>query len=1105
MSLKERVSSTDVTTRLWFGGSVIILLCTIGIVLLLVDRTQKVYDAYVDTGLTARARLAVDQFDRLTESISGDLEILVQLLPVQQIATASGSSVSDFDVGRDQQFWIDQLRDLFFAFAGQRETYFRIRYVSPQGRELIRVDRQGNRIWLVPDQALQLAVNEDYTRLANELQPGDLWFTSIALIDSGAEPRLREKNLRAIAPVFARDQTLAGFVVIDVDVDLFLESMIQRGDQGVLTLLVDNQGEFILHPDQAKTFALDGAAPYGWSQEFPALLPGATSGVVLASASSWPTSPLRLVVKQLDLGTQKLHIAYALPEERIDVLVATIRDAVVIGAVSIAVLLIVLVGLGVRLSFRPIRQMSAIAKRIGNGEYDLEIPQTGSGEFQILSRTFANMLVSIRSREVDLIAAADVLEEARSRLKATVDNLSEGVVIADLSGQILDFNSSAMEMHGFDTPEEYRKLLSQYPETFELTKLDGEVIPLAAWPLARVLAGDVIHDMELLVRNIKTGIVQVFAYGGSLAFDDDGEPLLAVLTIRNVTERRRMEDRIRSQLEHLNLLDEITRAIAERQDLSSIFRVVIRRLEDSLPIDFGCVCLINPSGDSLQVVSVGVRTQALSQQLSLEANTSIEIDDNGLGRCVSGRLVYEPDIRSSEFQFPRRLAESGVTSMVLAPLRHESQVFGVLVAGRRERDAFTSTDCEFLRQVSEHVALASHQTEVYGALQTAYEDLRQSQQAIMQQERLKALGQMASGIAHDINNALSPVSLYTESMLETETGLSDNSRRYLETIALAVDDVAETVARMREFYRPMERELKLGSVNINKIVEQVVEYTRARWSDIPQEQGIDIEMHKELDTSLPRMQGVESEVREALTNLVFNAVDAMPDGGAITIRTELRSVTDGSVVVLEVIDAGVGMDEKTRKQCLEPFFSTKGERGTGLGLAMVYGIAQRHHADLEIDSESGQGTTIRIVFPSTIESDVAVPVLEPGERSRLRLLVIDDDPILLNSLQDILESDGHKVTAVNGGQAGIDAFAESLIGTDRFDAVITDLGMPYVDGRKVGAKVKELASETLVILLTGWGQRLVADNEVPPFIDEVLAKPAKLKELRTTLARVSKR
>jgi signal transduction histidine kinase/ActR/RegA family two-component response regulator len=503
-------------------------------------------------------------------------------------------------------------------------------------------------------------------------------------------------------------------------------------------------------------------------------------------------------------------------------------------------------------------------------------------------------------------------------------------------------------------------------------------------------------------------------------------------------------------------------------------------------------------------------------ELAMDEQSRIEIDQNGLSRCVRGELVYEPDVQEIASPFPQRLARGGLRSLVVAPLQSESRVFGILVAARQLPHAFSSGDCEFLRQLSTHVALAAQQAELHGALQQAYDDLRQSQQTVMQQERLRALGQMASGIAHDINNALSPVALYTESLLEREPRLSERGRGYLVTIARAIDDVGATVARMREFYRPREPQLLLTPVQLNPLVQHVVDLTRARWSDMPQQSGIVIRLEIELASDLPVVLGIESEVREALINLVFNAVDAMPEGGLLTLRTRSvaspegkGSATDAAAprhAVVEVTDSGIGMDEDTRRRCLEPFFTTKGERGTGLGLAMVYGTAQRHDAEVEIDSRVGRGTTVRLSFPIPAIEPVAPAAPFPqAPASRLRILIVDDDPLMLKSLRDTLELDGHVVVTANGGQAGIDTFLAPRRPEDAFDAVITDLGMPYVDGRKVASAVKASAAATPVILLTGWGQRLVADGEIPAHVDLVLSKPPKLREVRAALAHLTLR
>jgi signal transduction histidine kinase/ActR/RegA family two-component response regulator len=585
----------------------------------------------------------------------------------------------------------------------------------------------------------------------------------------------------------------------------------------------------------------------------------------------------------------------------------------------------------------------------------------------------------------------------------------------------------------------------------------------------------------------------------------------ALLAAKDQLETR-VQDRtaqLQAQLGRLSLLQQITRAIAERQDLRSIFQAVIRTLEEHLPLDFCCICLYEPAENALTVMSVGAHSAALAMELAMGEQTRIAIDANGLSQCVRGRLVYEPDITRAQFPFPQRLARGGLGAMVAAPLLVESRVFGVLIAARRKTDSFSSGECEFLKQSSEHVALASHQIELYGALQQAYDDLRQTQKAVMQQERLLALGQMASGIAHDINNAISPIALYTESLLEKEPDLSPRARGYLETIQRAIEDVAQTVARMREFYRQREAQATLLPVDLNRVVRQVVDLTRARWSDMTQQRGIAIEMRTELAPELPMIIGAENEIRDALTNLIFNAVDAMPGGGALTLRTKVapkpgippeRRAID-NLVQIEVIDAGVGMNEDTRRRCLEPFFTTKGERGTGLGLAMVYGMAQRHSADIEIDSEVGVGTTMRVSFAIAAAPAAGVGALATATAvPPLRILVVDDDPLVLKSLRDALELDGHSVTTADGGQAGIDVFLAAQTQGNPFPVVMTDLGMPYVDGRKVSSAIKTAAPETILLMLTGWGQRLVAEGDIPTHVDRVLSKPPKLRELREALA-----
>jgi PAS domain S-box-containing protein len=696
----------------------------------------------------------------------------------------------------------------------------------------------------------------------------------------------------------------------------------------------------------------------------------------------------------------------------------------------------------------------------------------------------------------DTKRAEAALRESEERTRSIIDGALDAVVTMNAQGVITGWNPRAEITFGWSRAEAIGRSLDQTiipPQHREAHRLGLQRYMLtghAAVLNKRLELTAVRRDgrefpVELTITPIGTG-----EGGGFSGF------------VRDISDRKLAQSRLQVQLERLNLLDQVTVAIGERQDLPSIYQVTLQSLEERLPADFSCVLSYDPDADTAAVSHVGSRSLSLATQLGLGERSRIDVEPNGLTRCAHGHLMVEPDAATVAFPFFQRLAQGGLHAVVLAPLYSDSNVFAFLLVARRVAHAFSSAECEFLRQLSAHVALAAQQAQLYGALEQAYNDLLQTQQAVQQQERLRALGQMASGIAHDINNALTPAALYTETILETETNLSPQARDFLTTIQRAIDDIAHTVSRMKEFYRQRTSDA-LVPIQMNPLVRQVTDLTRARWSDMPQQRGIVIEMQAELAEDLPAVLGVESEIREALVNLVFNAVDAMVSGGTLSLRT-YRLDQSGRHACIAVTDTGAGMDEATRRRCLEPFFTTKGERGTGLGLPMVYGVAQRHGADLEIDSRIGTGTTVTLRFPAheNVPAGTAQPDEAPQARpGRLRILVVDDDPLLLKSLQHTLETDGHVVTVANGGQAGIDAFHAAQQGGEALSLVITDLGMPHVDGRKVAAAVKAVSPSTPVILLTGWGHRLVAEGDIPDHADQLLSKPPKLSDLRKAIAR----
>ena len=372
--------------------------------------------------------------------------------------------------------------------------------------------------------------------------------------------------------------------------------------------------------------------------------------------------------------------------------------------------------------------------------------------------------------------------------------------------------------------------------------------------------------------------------------------------------------------------------------------------------------------------------------------------------------------------------------------------------------------------------------------------VRQMQQQVVQQANLRVLGQMAAGIAHDFNNALAPIIGFSELLLKHPEKVADQQLvvKYLQYINTCGTDAARVVRQMLEFSRQRATVEDYRPLDINKLVRQTIEHTQQRWKDQAQATGRTIQIVTDL-LPVQQITGEESAIRELLTNLIFNAVDALPDGGTITLGTML----DGQWVRLSVSDTGTGMTEEVRRRCLEPFFTTKGTEGTGLGLAMVQGIVQRHNGTLEIESQVGQGTTFIIRFSLQHGTPPPVPLKVPALSRTLHVLVVDDEPLLRTVAEAWLVEDGHTVATAENGAAAL-----ARLTTGKFDLVITDKAMPNMNGEQLAAAIYKGETIAPVILMTGFGDLMKATGELPPHISAILSKPITQESLREALAKV---
>jgi CheY-like chemotaxis protein len=364
---------------------------------------------------------------------------------------------------------------------------------------------------------------------------------------------------------------------------------------------------------------------------------------------------------------------------------------------------------------------------------------------------------------------------------------------------------------------------------------------------------------------------------------------------------------------------------------------------------------------------------------------------------------------------------------------------------------------------------------------------------VVEGETLRAMGQMASGMAHHVNNLLAVISGRTQLLLARHP--PKETQRPLEIIQRATFDAAEVVRRVLGFASMQPAPVK-APVDVNEIVREVVELTRPRWRDEAQMRSLTIDVRTELG-QIARVAGEAPSLREVVMNLIFNAIDALPAGGQIVLKTWSADAW----VFCSVADDGVGMDEETRRRALEAFFTTKGPQATGLGLSVAHSIVQRHGGELSLRPNEGKGTVITLRLPQAVsDAAIAEPAPSPAGPA-LRVLVIDDEQTVREALADSLVEDGHTVLTAASGPEGLARLADGA----KVDVVMTDLGMPEMTGWDVARAVRTRHPRLPIGLITGWAVALELTEEERHAVDFVIAKPYTTEALRSALSAIPPR
>jgi CheY-like chemotaxis protein len=369
----------------------------------------------------------------------------------------------------------------------------------------------------------------------------------------------------------------------------------------------------------------------------------------------------------------------------------------------------------------------------------------------------------------------------------------------------------------------------------------------------------------------------------------------------------------------------------------------------------------------------------------------------------------------------------------------------------------------------------------------------QQTRALAQSEKLRALGQMATGIAHDLNQSLMLVASYSD--LARQALAADppdlvELEDLLTTTTQAALDGGETVKRLLQFTRAAP-EQDSQAVDLSKVVRDAAHLTAPRWRDAAQAAGRPIGLDLVAEGH-PTVQGSWAQLRDLMTNLIFNAVDALPMGGT----TGLRVVAEDGQGIIEISDSGVGMSVEVQERVFEPFFTTKGEGGTGMGLAMVFGIVEQHGGRFEVRSAPGAGNVFRITLPLIEASAIHAPPRTVEPAGPLRILAVDDEPMMTRAVVRMLKPSGHVVSVASSGEEALEKLAEQT-----FDVIVSDMGMGSgMNGWELAEEVKRLWPDVRFMLATGWGAAIDPGKARASGVEIVLSKPYHPEELLAALA-----
>ncbi len=641
------------------------------------------------------------------------------------------------------------------------------------------------------------------------------------------------------------------------------------------------------------------------------------------------------------------------------------------------------------------------------------------------------------------------LQETKDNFENIIESSLDGIMVSDRIGYVTRVNNYFLEMLSYRKEEAVGKFVAEFTPfkrfgiyestTGELVEITKEFVDHANTMIAKLLEEGKATNWEAYYLR-KDGKVVPIEQNIVCLYDNEGERTEAVSIIRDITERKKFEEALKKSEEKFqNLIENANDAVVSI-NIDGIIVTLNKKFEDM----YGYTREELLGQSAIMLVPPDSREKQKKALEKFKTNAKMEGHRRTLETIAFGKDGKE---------FPV-----------------ETSMFGLEIQGEY---ILTS----FIRDITER---------------------KKIEQKLLQSEKLKSLGELSGGVAHDFNNVLAAILGRVQLLkMQIKSPLGKQEKRKtvlelrkgLEIIERASLDGAETVRRIQEFSRRRDDDKHFRTIDINEIIDNALEFTRTKWKDDVQSKGIKVNIQKEF-SPIPPTSGSAAELREVFTNLINNAIDAMPQGGHINIKT----FTENNHISIKVEDTGAGIPTAIRDRIFDPFFTTKGFQSSGLGMSVSYGIINRHRGTITADSVEGKGTTFTINLPILDkiagEEEKAKPILK--QQKKAIILVIDDEEDVRELLFDILTDSGHEVEIASDGFKGVEMFKKKS-----FDLVFTDLGMPGMSGWQVAEKIKTINDSVPIALITGWNVELnINKSEMKDdWIDFVVQKPFEINQI----------